>query len=83
MPPSIDDGERMNEAIECLRCHARMEPGFIADATHGGKLQETWGPGVPDVGFWTGLKTNKKTLIPVTTMRCPRCGALESYARPG
>ena len=71
----------MNKLIKCLRCHTQMEPGFVADATYGGNVQEKWGPGVPEVTFWTGLKTEKKKLLPVTTMRCPSCGALESYAR--
>ena len=72
----------MSEKIECLRCHTAMEPGFIADFTYGGRVQEQWGPGAPEVSRWTGLKTEKQKLVPVTTMRCPRCGALESYALP-
>lgn len=59
-----------------------MEPGFIADNTHGGNVQEQWEPGTPEVSFWWGLRVNKRARIPVTTMRCPNCGALESYARP-
>jgi hypothetical protein len=59
-----------------------MEPGFVADRTHGGSLQEVWNPGVPETSFWTGLKMDKKQSIPVTTVRCPKCGALEAYARP-
>ena len=70
----------MSNSIECLRCHTLMERGFIADVTYGGRVQEQWGPGAPEVSFWTGLKTEKRTLLPVTTMRCPSCGALESYA---
>lgn len=58
-----------------------MEPGLILDATYGGSLQEQWVSGTPDTTFWQGLKIDKQELIPVTTMRCPTCGALESYAR--
>jgi hypothetical protein len=58
-----------------------MEAGFIADTTYGGNVQEKWGPGKPEISVWRGLKTDKKELVPVTTMRCPKCGALESYAR--
>lgn len=72
----------MAAQIECLRCHTPMEPGFIADATYGGNLQERWGPGVPKVSFWLGLRVQKEKLLTVTTMRCPSCGALESYALP-
>ncbi len=72
----------MKEIVECLRCHTPMEPGFIADATYGGNMQEQWGPGEAKSSFWTGLRVNRKTLVPVTTLRCPKCGALESYANP-
>ena len=72
----------MDERINCLRCHTPMELGIIADATYGANVQEQWTPGVPTTSVWTGLKLNKRERIPVTTMRCPKCGALESYARP-
>jgi hypothetical protein len=72
----------MRDVIECLRCHTPMEPGFIADATYGGNVQEKWGPGEARASFWTGLRVDRKTLVPVTTMRCPTCGALGSYAIP-
>lgn len=71
----------MDKPIECLRCRTTMEDGFIADATYGGSLQERWVPGEPQVSFWTGLKVDRKSLLPVITMRCPSCGMLESYAR--
>lgn len=72
----------MDQTIECLRCRTPMEAGVIADATYGGTVQEQWAPGAPQVSIWTGLKVNKRERVPVTTMRCPKCGALESYARP-
>jgi hypothetical protein len=59
-----------------------MEAGFIADATYGGNVQEQWEPGTPQKSFWTGLKIDKQARIPVITMRCPNCGALESFAHP-
>jgi hypothetical protein len=72
----------MSQPIACLRCQTPMDPGFVADRTDGGNLQEQWNPGTPNVSFWTGLKTDRKSSIPVTTMRCPKCGALEFYAMP-
>ena len=72
----------MEQRINCLRCQTPMEPGITADATSGGAVQEQWAPGAAQTSFWTGLKINKREQIPVTTMRCPKCGALESYARP-
>ncbi len=72
----------MDHTVECLRCRTPMETGFVADLTYGANVQEQWVPGTPQGSFWTGLKINKDERIPVTTMRCPKCGALESYARP-
>ncbi len=71
----------MDQTINCLRCRTPMESGVIGDATYGAKLQEQWTPGTPESSFWTGLKIDKRECVPVTTMRCPKCGALESYAR--
>jgi hypothetical protein len=57
-----------------------MEPGFIADRAYGGWEEEKWSPGRPDIHWW-GMNKPKAPLR-VTTMRCPRCGALESFAPP-
>ncbi len=70
----------MAASVNCLRCHAQMEPGFIADVTHGGYAQENWSQGEPQSSFWRGLKVDRSHSIPVTTLRCPKCGYLESYA---
>ena len=70
----------MAEPVDCLRCHVPMELGFIADRSYGEWVQEKWTPGQPQVRWW-GLDP-RKGAIPVTTMRCARCGALQSYARP-
>ena len=73
----------MQGTVECTRCHAHMECGWVPDNTHAGLQQETWCPGEPQPSFWTGLKVEKKDIvIPVTTFRCPNCGYLESYAIP-
>ena len=45
-------------------------------------VQEGWNPGEPQRTIWTGLKIDHKKSIPVTTLRCPKCGMLESYAKP-
>lgn len=72
----------MTDQVECLRCRTSMEPGFVIDVTSGSYTQQRWGPGARKVSRWWGLIVDRKTLIPVTTLRCPRCGALESYASP-
>ncbi|HEX5178530.1 MAG TPA: hypothetical protein VFW04_04320 [Gemmatimonadaceae bacterium] len=70
----------MDAPIECLRCHTPMEPGFVADRTYGGWVEERWAPGRPDLHWWGMAEPTGR--LPVTTLRCPRCGALESFAPP-
>ena len=70
----------MNKPVECLRCHAIMDLGYVADVTHAGYQQQQWTPGVPERSFWTGLKAKKEQSVPIVTLRCPDCGYLESYA---
>jgi hypothetical protein len=72
----------VSKAVECIRCHAQMEVGYVLDATHSGYQQQNWSPGEPKSSFWTGLKLAKDQVLPVTTLKCPRCGYLESYAIP-
>jgi hypothetical protein len=59
-----------------------MEEGFILDQSQNMKFQSTWVEGPPATSFWTGLKTRGRERAPVTTMRCIKCGFLESYAEP-
>jgi hypothetical protein len=59
-----------------------MEPGFVLDRTHGGVAQSTWVEGAPVRSIWTGLKLKGHQRLQVMTYRCPKCGYLESYARP-
>ncbi len=70
----------MIKTVECVRCHVQLEPGFLLDGRHDGLAQQTWSPGEPEPSFWMGLKLKKDQLVPVTTLRCPVCGHLESYA---
>jgi len=71
----------MDESIKCLRCHTQMGAGYLTDATYGGTLQQTWAEGTPKKSFWMGLKITRTELVPVSTLRRPQCGYLESYAR--
>ncbi len=70
----------MPDAIECLRCHTPMEAGYVLDRRYGGWTEERWNPGEMQPHWWGMIQS--KASLPVTTMRCPKCGALESYARP-
>lgn len=67
----------MSEQIECIRCRSQMELGYIADLT---VAQQNWAPGEPKSGHFKSLKVKKSEFVPVTTLRCPNCGYLESYA---
>ncbi|RLT13857.1 MAG: hypothetical protein DWI24_03825 [Planctomycetota bacterium] len=62
-----------------------MEDGFIVDFSHTVSLVSQWSPGNPQfrkiLGWLTlGLKVRNSELIGVTTLRCPACGLLKSYA---
>jgi hypothetical protein len=70
----------MKVPLECIRCHAHMESGWVADKTQAGLMQQNWSAGEPQPSFWMGLKAEKDQVVPVTTLRCPNCGYLESYA---
>jgi hypothetical protein len=60
-----------------------MESGWVPDNTQAGFMQQNWSAGEPQPSFWTGLKVEKKDqVVPVTTLRCSKCGYLESYAIP-
>lgn len=65
---------------ECIRCQSEMEAGFIADMKEGGFAQQQWHPGEPTESFWLCLKLDAKRMVPVHSLRCPKCGYLESYA---
>jgi hypothetical protein len=71
----------MKGTVECIRCHAHMESGWVADYTHRGVERQNWSPGEPQPSFWTGLKLEKDQVIPVTTFRC-RIAYLGSCALP-
>jgi hypothetical protein len=69
----------MNRLAECVRCHVQMQFGFVLDAGHDGFAPQTSSPGEPEPSFWMGLMPKKDQPVPVTTLRCPACGYLESY----
>jgi predicted nucleic-acid-binding Zn-ribbon protein len=71
----------MNTQIECAKCHAHMEVGYTPYFHGGGGYaRQYWYPGEPKSHFWTGLTVKKDQCVPITTLRCPNCGYLESYA---
>ncbi len=69
----------MENSRECPKCRGRMELGFVVDESRFLRRQSTWAPGAPKKSFWTGLKVKER--LPVTVLRCDRCGFLESFAK--
>jgi predicted nucleic-acid-binding Zn-ribbon protein len=66
---------------ECPKCRGRMAEGFMLDQGYGTVSLINWHAGKPQKSFWTGIRQSKEK-YPLTTMRCERCGYLESYAPP-
>ena len=59
-----------------------MSEGFVVDhGDYGAAHVSTYQSGAPRKSFWTGLKQSKEHQLPITTLRCGRCGYLESYAK--
>ena len=70
---------------KCMDCDVGMEDGFIVDISNAAQLVLKWHPRKPEDGYLfgfikLGLKINHRELISVTTLRCPQCGLLKSYA---
>lgn len=59
-----------------------MEPGFTVARTESATPVTHWVEGKPEYGFFGGIKTSGKKLMPVETYRCTGCGYLEAYAHP-
>lgn len=65
----------------CPKCQSTMEKGFVTDLTYGAAMQSAWTPGDPRPRrFFGGIQWRRSGNIPITTLRCPNCGYLESYA---
>lgn len=66
----------------CLRCAGRLERGFTVDQGDMQMLLSAfWASGEPQVGFWrTSVVGKGSRKLPMTSLRCTRCGLLETYA---
>jgi hypothetical protein len=58
-----------------------MEEGFVVDHSYGAIARSEWASGPPRYSIWTGMQMKGRQLYNVVTVRCMRCGMLESYAR--
>jgi hypothetical protein len=64
----------------CSKCGGRMEDGFVVDEGYGVVSVSTWQEGPPRKSFWSGIKREKGSQREIKTLRCVKCGYLESYA---
>lgn len=68
----------------CPRCDKAMDRGHLPDVAHGQVLRGSWARGEPEARrFFGGIKYDQDALIPLSAYRCPACGLVELYARPG
>ncbi|MFN7941896.1 MAG: hypothetical protein U0X73_09855 [Thermoanaerobaculia bacterium] len=66
----------------CERCDIAMQEGFLLDRGHNHRLGfATWVSGTPVRSWIRGLSLRGTERYEVTTLRCPRCGRLASFAR--
>jgi len=57
-----------------------MEEGFLLDSTHNQVRVARWASGSPEYYFLGLLKMRRRRKLPLRTLRCRKCGYLESYA---
>lgn len=65
----------------CPKCNGSMTEGFVIDQGYGTAHVSTFQEGEPRRSFWLGLKQDKDKQVPITSLRCGRCGYLELYAK--
>jgi hypothetical protein len=65
----------------CPKCQSAMQEGWVLDNTHGSRAVSAWVEGEPKPSIWVGVKLEGKTPMPITSLRCTRCGFIEQYAK--
>ena len=64
----------------CPKCEGEMEEGFLLDGSQHAVRVAHWAEGAPSYWFLKLLKMKGRRKLPVRTLRCRRCGFLESFA---
>jgi hypothetical protein len=67
----------------CPKCAGSMTQGFVLDHNPQSSRRSvsSWIEGAPIKSIWTGLKIDSTKKRDIETLRCSKCGFLESYAR--
>ncbi|HYJ79732.1 MAG TPA: hypothetical protein VEW03_09040 [Longimicrobiaceae bacterium] len=69
--------------VACPKCGSSMAAGYLLSKGSSEVAVSDWVEGLPDKRWW-GLNLKNRTRIPITALRCNRCGFLELYtARVG
>jgi hypothetical protein len=70
--------------VECLRCRAIMEEGFVIDRGSGNipMAVATWISGAPQSSWISGMKTKGRDQVKLATYLCRKCGYVEFRAAP-
>jgi hypothetical protein len=73
------------QPLTCLICDVPMETGFVIDKADGDlPTVAEWMQGPPETNFvWRldlGLKTKGRNRLPITALRCPKCGRVDLFA---
>ncbi|HSB53740.1 MAG TPA: hypothetical protein VLD58_05265 [Gemmatimonadales bacterium] len=68
-------------APRCPHCSIGLTEGFLLEEEHHARTTTKWVEGVAERSFW-GLRLKGKLTLPVSALRCPRCGFLALYAAP-
>ena len=67
-------------ARTCSKCGGSTEEGFLVDHAGAAVARSEWASGEPRYSKWSGMQMKGRQLYDVRTLRCMRCGLLESYA---
>jgi predicted nucleic-acid-binding Zn-ribbon protein len=69
------------QTSSCPKCDGTMQRGHLVGVGNDGTYTRPyWAPGETEKSFWTGIKVDKDELRPLVTLRCTKCGFLETYA---
>ena len=68
--------------MPCPKCGGNLQEGFTVDRfDHLHRVVSELVEGPPQKTFWFGVSVKGRKTIDVQTLRCDKCGFLESYAK--
>ena len=70
----------MNNDINCPDCGSEMDKGFLLDHNFTTIFQTYWHKDEPVTNKKGVVKADKKSIIPVISYKCTKCGLLKHYA---